>query len=281
MQSENPIQIVVVKWGEKYNCDIVNRLYSAILQYSSRPVQFICVTDSKGEVFNPGIVKRDFPSFSVDFESLKFGCKPKLGVFASGLLNSALPTILLDLDTVIIGDVARIVDELDNNRGMFMLPNHYLQWWKLPKFIKDIIPNSYYFGSSAICAFYPCDYGNLFDAFNIEVINNKGQKYLTADDRFISYYASDSIRVFSNRAAVKFANEYMAYWLFWEDIRKRLPWIKRRRAGIVAVTFRGEQLKPEKIRDFRNGDIIRHKHLVVRWDFDEITNFYQIPLSPS
>ncbi|MBZ0161405.1 MAG: hypothetical protein K8H74_01695 [Notoacmeibacter sp.] len=90
----------------------------------------------------------------------------------------------------------------------------------------------------------------------------------------MSYRAGRRVRVFSKRLANKFAEEYMLPWPFLEELRKRLPWVRRRRAGMVAMTFVSDALKPQRIVTFTKGDI-RYKNVSVRWDHDMYADYYR------
>lgn len=271
------IQVVVVKWETKYDFEIVNRMRRAIGRYCDRPFNFFCFTDSPDSNYHPDIVIKPFPPFSADFDELKRGCRLKLSIFAPGILDETLPTLFFDLDTIIFGNIGKLVDELDRNRGLFMLRNHYIQWWKLPDFLKRLAGNKYYFGNSSVLGFYPSDFHDIFVDFNADIQKAPTPlpKYLSSDERYMSYRAGRRVRVFSKRLANKFAEEYMLPWPFLEELRKRLPWVRRRRAGMVAMTFVSDALKPQRIVTFTKGDIIRYKNVSVRWDHDMYADYYR------
>lgn len=276
-----PIQVVVVKWGTKYDSRIVNRMHRAVQRHCSRPFRFVCITDSPDSDYHRDIQIKPFPAFSADFDELKKGCRLKLSVFAPGVLDENLPTLFFDLDTVVFGDVAKLVDELDRNRALFMLRNHYIQWWKLPDFVKRLAGKKYYFGNSSVLGFYPRDFHEVFEDFNADIRKAPTPlpKHLSSDERYMSFHAGRRVRVFSTRVANKFAEEYMLPWPFLEELRKRLPWVRRRRAGMVAMTFVSDVLKPHELVAFNRGDIIRYKNVSVRWDHEEFADYYREALN--
>ena len=100
-------------------------------------------------------------------------------------------------------------------------------------------------------------------------------KRLATDERFISYAARDRLRVHSRRIAVKFHWEFMAPWPFLETVRRRLPWVVRRRRGLVAVAFEGDNLKPWRLSAVRPGEIVTHRHLRVRWAYPEFADYWR------
>lgn len=271
------LQVAVVKWGNKYDASIVNRMYRAIGKYRSQPVRFVCITDDENGGYDPEIIVKPFPTFSIDFESMKHGCRLKLAIFAPGMLEPSLSTIFFDLDTVILGDVTRIAEEQNANRGLFMLQNHYVQWWKLPAWIKRFAGEFYYFGNSSVVAFYPEDFHYIYEQFNVEIQNIQGEtpKYLRSDERYMSKRAGNAIRVVSRHHATKFSEEFMAPFIVLEKLRKQLPWVKRRREGLVAITFVGDLMKPEFLLNFKRGDLIQQKKMKVIWEHENYANYFR------
>ena len=100
-------------------------------------------------------------------------------------------------------------------------------------------------------------------------------KHLRSDERFISYCAADHIRVHARSLAVKFANEYMLRFAWLEEVRKRLPWVVRRRSSLVAVTFVGNSLPPERVANLKRGELLRWRRLRVYWDHENYSNYYR------
>jgi hypothetical protein len=81
--------------------------------------------------------------------------------------------------------------------------------------------------------------------------------------------------VLPRSVATKFSGEYMAPFLFIEAIRKRLPWIKARREGLVAITFKGDIFKPERLVQYQEGELLRYKSLKARWEYSHYADFYR------
>jgi hypothetical protein len=273
------IQIVCVKWGTKYGADPVNRLLRAIARHTGTPFRFVCITDQPAGDYDPRVILKPFPAFSAPFETLKRACRLKLAIFAPGLLDPDLPTIYIDLDTMIRGDVQRIADELQRHPGVYMLQNHFIQWWPLGRYVRLVAPERYYFGNSSVLAFVPAKYGFIYEEFNRRMASPPEPlpKYLKSDERFISYIARDTVRVFPRRLAVKFAEEYMAPAAFLEEVRKRLPWVAARRRAFVAVTFVGNDFKPERLAALKKGDVVHYGKLTQRWDNDDFRDYWRGP----
>ncbi|MCU0710628.1 MAG: hypothetical protein MUC43_01120 [Pirellula sp.] len=272
------LQVVFVKWGTRYDASSVNRHVKAIRKNSTTDVRFVCITDNAESNLDPSVETVLFPEFRAPFDSLKRGCRLKLSIFAKDIIDPDLPTIFLDLDTLICGDVHGIESHIRKHRGISMLQNHYVQWWPYQNMVRHLAPEAYYFGNSSAIGFYPKDYHFLFEEFNRVVdrfidVAELPKKY-HSDERFISYAARETLRVFPSRLIVKFAEEYMAPFLTIERIRKSLPWVKRRRKNLVAVTFVSEGLKPNVLVNLKRGDIVRYKRLVAKWDHQEYSQYW-------
>jgi hypothetical protein len=256
----------------------INRHVKAVCKNSTTDVSFVCITDHAESGLDPIVRTVPFPEFKAPFDSLKKGCRLKLSIFAKDIIDPNLPTVFLDLDTLICGDVRGLESYIHKHRGISILQNHYVQWWPYQSLVRRLAPNAYYFGNSSAIGFYPRDYHFLFEEFNRVVdrdidVSELPKKY-HSDERFISYAARDTLRVFPNRLIVKFAEEYMAPFLALESIRKNLPWIKRRRKNLVAVTFVSDALKPHVLVNLKRGDVIRYKKLVAKWDHQEYSQYW-------
>lgn len=270
------IQVVCVRWGEKYGAEAVNRLYRAVRRSTSLPLRFVCITDRQDSDLDQGIVTRPFPPFALPFAEMTRGCRLKLAIFARGILEEGLPTVFFDLDTLVRGDVARITAQLERRPGLYLLPNHHIRFWRIQKYLRRVGFKKYYFGNSSILAFYPEATWFLFDDLNrlLPKTNPPLPKALQSDERFMSWRGRELVRVFPRRLAVKFAEEYMLPLLFLEDLRRRLPWVAARRRGLVAVTFVGDDFKAERLAGVRDGAVLRYRRLRFRWPHAEYRDYW-------
>lgn len=269
------LQVVCVSWGERYSPAVVDGMSRAVRRQCSRPVRFICISDRPPQAYAPEIEVLPFPRFARPFPTLGWGCFLKLSVFARGLLAPDLPTIYLDLDTLVRGDLAVLARELERHGGMLMLRNHLLPTWRLPP---ALCPGGYYFGNSSVLAFRPGEFTQLFDDFNDAATWKHAGRLpsrLRTDERFISHWARDRLRVFPASLAVKFAQEYISFWPAWQGLIARLPWVRRRRREQVVVTFVGEDFKPARLAAVRPGDVLRYKRRRVRWSTPEFSEYFQ------
>jgi hypothetical protein len=272
------LQIVCMKWGSKYGTGDVNRLYDAVAAHASGPFRFLCVTDREDVGYRDAIEIKPFPPFALPFDEMKLGCRLKLAAFAPTVTEEDdVPAILIDLDTMILGDVARIAEQLERRPALYMLNNHFIPLWRVQKRLRRFLGDRYYFGNSSVVAFTPGRFRHIYEDFNRTARqgSNSNVKHLRTDDRFISYVARDRLRVHSRRIAVKFHWEFMLPLPILESVRRFLPWVAYRRSRLVAVTFEGEGLKPWRVAAYRAGEVIGYKRLRARWAYPAYSDYWR------
>jgi hypothetical protein len=97
------MNLICMKWGEKYGPHYVNRLRSMVARHLPFPHRFVCFTDdAKG--LDPGIEVFPLPEVELPDGLPERGWR-KLGTFHAGLAGLEGPTLFLDLDLVIVGDL--------------------------------------------------------------------------------------------------------------------------------------------------------------------------------
>lgn len=94
------INIVCVKWGDKYSTRYVNNLYEGVKNNLKLPHQFHCFTDNSSG-FAPGIKVHPLPA------GIPYWWN-KLYLFSKEMPIKGR-IFYLDLDTVIVGDLSQIV----------------------------------------------------------------------------------------------------------------------------------------------------------------------------
>ncbi|MCT7376564.1 hypothetical protein [Chelativorans salis] len=270
-------QVICVRWGSKYEAGFVNHLFRMIACQTNAPFRFLCIDDAGSAEYDEGIEVRPFPEFALPFDKITSGCRAKLAIFARGMLEDGIPALYFDLDVLVKGDPTRLVRQLRRKPGLYMLKNHYVQFWRFQRYLEPLLGDRYYFGDSSALAFYPERCHGIFDRFNALAgdVATPPASFLRTDDRFVSYSARNQVRVFPRSLVVKFADEYMAPLLIIAALRGRLPWVKRRRAGLVAVAFVSDAQKPRQVASFRLGQIVRYKRRKLRWQQPEYSAYWQ------
>ena len=108
MENER-VNVLCLKWGNRYPACYVNRLYQGVKRNLSRPFRFVCVTDSTEGLLpeietvpfpeNPDVQGRGWPNIFI-----------KLVLFRKGFANLSGPTLFLDVDVLVCGSLDRFFD---------------------------------------------------------------------------------------------------------------------------------------------------------------------------
>lgn len=104
-----PVNILCIKWGQKYSANYVNVLYSMVKRNLRRRFRFICLTDDSRDIRQEVEIKAiplvGFPDFDQRKKwTLQHGWL-KLTCFANPLHDLEGETLFLDLDIVIVGNL--------------------------------------------------------------------------------------------------------------------------------------------------------------------------------
>lgn len=108
MPETNPVNVVCMKWGTKYDGPYVNTLYAMVKRHLTIPHRFVCFTDNSAG-FDSGI-----ESFPLPFADLSNGniasAWNKLAIFAPQLADLSGPALFLDLDLIVINSLDRFFE---------------------------------------------------------------------------------------------------------------------------------------------------------------------------
>lgn len=112
----DPVNVLTLKWGDRYSAEYVNRIYRGVRVHLHRPFRFVCVTDRPAGLL-PEIETDSIPPRPPEMKNLytyeKNGWPNiflKLLVFKPGFANLSGPTLFLDIDQIITGDLDRFFD---------------------------------------------------------------------------------------------------------------------------------------------------------------------------
>lgn len=128
---ENKVNIICFKWGRAYPASYVNRLYRGVSKFLSLPFRFVCVTDS-AEGLDEGIETCPLPPPPDGWRpNARYPGWPciylKLTVFRPGFADLSGPTLFLDIDQIITGDMNRF---FDYEPGKFCIIHNWIEWHK-------------------------------------------------------------------------------------------------------------------------------------------------------
>ena len=101
--------VICMKWGTLYPAEYVNVLYNAVTRHLPGPFRFVCLTDD-ATGFLPEVESFPIPEIGLDHAHWYHGAWPKLSVFSPDLYGLTGRALFVDLDTVVLGDLAPLFD---------------------------------------------------------------------------------------------------------------------------------------------------------------------------
>lgn len=180
---EGKVNILTLKWGTLYSADYVNRIYRAAKKHLHRPFRFVCVTDDpKG--LDEGVDAVPFPE-KPEWLKLneRYSSWPtiyvKLLVFEKGFADLEGPTLFLDIDQIITGDLDVF---FDYKPGKFCIIHN---WMPLRKRLFRQVP---FCGNSSCFRFdagEPSHY--IFEKFKSEVVDAMDPKLYGTEQAYMTH----------------------------------------------------------------------------------------------
>lgn len=149
-QPENPSPpdaglpvVIAFKWGQGYPARYTNILFRALRAQMSVPFRMMCVTDDPAGL-DPGIEVAPIPDFALPRDHWVPGMWPKLTAFAPGLVADGTPVLMLDVDIVVMRDLAPLFDRVRAQGGLHIIHDwaDTLERWFPRRFGRDRGSNS-------------------------------------------------------------------------------------------------------------------------------------------
>lgn len=252
-------QCVLILWGDRYPVSEINRLVQSVRAQSRGVARFVLLSDRPREGLDGGVELREIPAWFLSTEFLGPGCQAKLCLFEPGVVPDDLPAIYLDLDTLVFGDLSRLLQVMEGPQTVAILQSAILPFGAFARWLYRVTNRRRYArGNSSIVVFHPAHATFIAARFRELVARHgvRGFKPLWADERFISWSAQPVMRAVPGHLAVKFPTEFMQPWRWLVHLRASLPWIRRRREGLIAVTFPGVKLKGEDLAALHEGAVV-------------------------
>lgn len=263
-------QLVMIAWGTKYDANDINGLLHAVQAKSSGLARAVLISDRPRQGLDPVIVLRDFPTNFIDPVLTNSGCQAKLAMFAKGVLTPDMPALYLDLDTLIFDDVSKLLTSCKSDEEIAILQSAILPFGPIGRLAYRLSKKRRYArGNSSAVVFHPAHCHFIAEEF--QRLYSMGQGFvirpMIADERFISWVAQPRMRAIPTSLMVKFPTEFMYPWLWLGYLRAALPWVRRRRAGLVAITLPGLEVKPDDLLHLKEGAlVIDAKGRKMRWE---------------
>jgi hypothetical protein len=204
----------LIAWGDRCPVAEINRLIAAVRAQSPTVARFVLLSDRPRPGLDPGCEVRPIPDWYLQPQMMR-------GPETIAILQSAI---------LPFGAAARRLFRVTGGRR-------------------------YARGNSSVVVFHPAQCG--YVAMRYRALHAAhgfdGLRPMVADERFLSWAAQPVVRAVPGHLAVKFPTEYMQPWRWLVHLRASLPWIRRRRAGLVAVTFPGVKFKGEDLAALPEG----------------------------
>ncbi len=252
-------QCVLIAWGDRYPVDGINRLVQSVRAQSRGPARFVLLSDRPRPGLDDSVELREIPAWFLAPEFRGPGCQAKLCLFEPGVVPADMPAIYLDLDTAIFGDLSQLLQVMEGPQTVAILQSAILPFGAFARWLYRVTNRRRYArGNSSIVVFHPahCTYITARFRELVAQYGIHGFKPLRADERFISWSAQPVMRAVPADLAVKFPTEFMQPWRWLVHLRAALPWIRRRRERLVAVTFPGVRLKGEDLAALPEGAVV-------------------------
>lgn len=254
-------QLVLVCWGEKYGADDINRMHRNAARHSSRHRRTVLITDQARGGLEQGIQQVDFPSEFLIEEFRGPGCQAKLAMFRQGIVPTDMPAIYTDLDSLILGDLAPVLEDHRDAATLSILQSTALPASHATRFLHRLSRGRVYArGNSSIVAFHPAHHHGIAERFlQIHAESGLSFKPTWADERFMSWAAQKNLGFVDRWKAVKFTREFMHRDLSKVRRRAQSPEIREKRRRLAFVTLNQDVLKPEALRALPEGAVIEDR----------------------
>lgn len=269
METGPEYQLVLVLWGTKYGIDEVNHLIRIVKSQSQNEPRVVLITDRSREGLEDGVIQCPFPDFFLNPEFIKAGCQAKLAMFEAGVLPDDLPSVYLDLDSVVMGDITRFLALQRTPQTVAIFQSAIIPFGHIGRFLwRQTKGRKYARGNSSVIVFHPRECHFIAERFRAlySEHNGLGFRPMIADERFISWVAQPHMRAIPRTLAVKFPTEFMLPWRWLIRLRGVLPWNLRRWENLIVVTLPGAEVKGEELLNLPEGaEIIDRKGRRLIW----------------
>jgi hypothetical protein len=185
------IVVACFKWGSAFTADRVNLLFRAVRDRSSVDLSYVCLTDDPNGL-DDFIEAKAIPEMGLKPENWRDGCWPKLSIFKPGLFPGAEAVIFIDLDMMVLADIAPFAERVKAMGGL-----HILREWN--PFVYNVLPvawRPYRGAQSALFGFRPGEMDYVFETFcaapeaELKRAHND-QSYLSVAARKIHHWPHD------------------------------------------------------------------------------------------
>jgi hypothetical protein len=181
-------------------------------------------------------------------EFFRPGYPVKLSVFAVPELPRNTRCVFIDLDTLVVGDLTPLARMVRRHEDILMLPPATIGFNAASRLLYRVTGGrKYRTGNSSVMA-YSSERGHELAESYLRLWNDPAthsEARMKVDDCFVSWFAQPVLRDVPKSAAVMFRREFLSRIPIWPRVKTSLPWTKRRRAQLGAITLNGVDYKPD------------------------------------
>lgn len=103
------VNVICIKWGDKYPAEYVNKLYGMVARNLKRPFRFVCVTDDPRDGIRPEVELVPIPPITLPERQRNWPWR-KVSLFAPKIGDLTGLTLFLDLDILVTGPLDSFFD---------------------------------------------------------------------------------------------------------------------------------------------------------------------------
>ena len=133
-------QCVLIAWGDRYPVAEINRLVQQVRRHAHGLKRFVLLSDRPRPGLEPGVELRDIPEWFLQPEMRQSGCQAKLCLFEPGVVPDDMPAIFLDLDTLVFGDLSRLLKVMEGPETIAILQSAVLPFGAFARWLKSDLP---------------------------------------------------------------------------------------------------------------------------------------------
>jgi hypothetical protein len=201
------VNIVCLKWGRRYSADYVNILYAAVQRYLHRPFRFVCITDRPWGLSQGVEAVEMLPNPQMPASWPWPNVFLKLLITADGVAGLSGPTLFLDLDVAITGELDCFFDYMPGKNCMIH------NWVESRKTIFIKAPA---IGNSSVFRFEAGKSNYICETFLAEMSQAVDQRYYRTEQAFLTHamkevywWPAEWVKSFKRHAMRSFPLNYL------------------------------------------------------------------------